>query len=310
MPVTPEENEKYGAFVRARARELGCFDFEPDDIVWHYTNGQGFLGILQSASLFATQVACLNDSNETKYATDLYKVSVKALIEEKKDDPIARDFLYKVLDLVKDDPTSPTHGTSKFFVTCFSGDEDDVLQWDRYGKKGYAIGFYARGLQREPNSMLYKVIYDLKKQEQASKEIAEATLQFYLEGLVGERLENPEKWAEEFFLGWDDWVYKLAPLAKDAKWKAENEYRIVHELKFSEFSQVQFRQKETMLGRYIALGTPAWVKRKTPLLPIAKIIIGPGNHAAFTSVSIRLLLEQLGYPNIPVEITNVTLQNP
>lgn len=311
MPVTSEENEKYRAFVSAKASEVGLFDFKPDDLVWHYTDGPGFLGIIQSSSLHATQVASLSDRNETKYATDLFKTSIEQLIEEKKHDNAARTFLTKVMEYVKEDPTTPTHGTSKFFVTCFSGEEDDLTQWDRYGKRnGYAIGFYARGLWREPTSMLYKVVYDRARQEKASKELAEATLTFFLEGLRGERLADPAKWAEEFFLAWDEWVYRLAPLAKDAKWKAENEFRLVHELKFSEFGQVRFKQRETMLARYLALTTPAWVKRRDPLLPIAKITIGPGTNTAFTKVSVVLLLEHMGYPSLPVEVSQVALQRP
>lgn len=85
MPVTLQENEQYRAFVSAKAQELGCFDFKPDDIVWHYTNGEGFLGILQSSTIYATQVASLNDKNETKYATDLFKTSLGKLIEQNKD---------------------------------------------------------------------------------------------------------------------------------------------------------------------------------------------------------------------------------
>jgi hypothetical protein len=44
--------------------------------------------------------------------------------------------------------------------------------------------------------------------------------------------------------------------------------------------------------RYLALDTPVWVKRRAKLLPIAKVWIGPGNHAAFTKISVQLLLEQ------------------
>jgi hypothetical protein len=311
MPVTLEENEKYGAFVRAKAQELGLFDYKPEDIVWHYTDGPGFLGILQSASIYATQVASLNDRNETKYATDLFKSSIEKLIEEKKEAEVARTFLHAVLGFVREDPVHPTHGTSKFFVACFSAEQDDPIQWDRYGgDNGYAIGFYARGLRREPTSMLYKVIYDRALQEKASKELAEATLTFYLEGLHGDRLQAPEKWAEEFFLAWDEWIYKLAPVAKDIRWKAESEFRLVHELKFEEFSQIRFQQKKTMLARYLPLTTPSWVKRRVPLLPIAKIMIGPTNHPAFTAVSVSLLLEQMGYFNVPVEVSQAGLQRP
>ena len=35
-----------------------------------------------------------------------------------------------------------------------------------------------------------------------------------------------EKWGREFFAAWDEWVYKLAPLAKDATWQPENEFKM------------------------------------------------------------------------------------
>jgi hypothetical protein len=311
MPVRLEENEKYRRFVSDVAREMGVFDFEGEQIIWHYTNGPGLLGILQSSTLYATQVASLSDARETKYATDLYKEAVKELIAEKKDDAVAVTFLNGVLEYVKDEPESPTHGTSKFFVTCFSADEDELTQWDRYGgDNGYAIGFRARGLYREPNSQLYRVVYDRGKPLRAAKIIAEAALSFFLEGIDEERAKDLERWGKEFFEAWDEWVYKLAPLVKDATWRSENEFRIVHELKPSEFSQVRFAQKKTMISRYLALNTPSWVKRRSPLLPIAKVVIGHGNHPSFTSVSVRLLLEQMGYTDVPVEITKCFLTRP
>jgi hypothetical protein len=311
MQVTLQENEKYRQFVRDVAQRLGVFDFNGEQIVWHYTDGAGLLGILQSATIHATQVASLNDANETKYATDLYKQVVRELITESAGDEEAVAFLTGVLEFVKEEPDSPTHGTSKFFVTCFSVDEDELTQWDRYGRaNGYAIGFRARGLFREPTSQLYRVVYDRDKQLIGAKEIAAATLRFYREGLIGERIEKPAEWAKVFFEAWDEWVYKLAPLAKDVKWRAENEFRLVHELKVSEFPKVRFIQKNTVLARYMALDTPAWVKRRTPLLPIAKVWIGPGERQSFTKISVDLLLEQMGYFNVPVEISKITLTRP
>ena len=293
------------------AVELGVFDLKDQELVWHYTNGEGFLGILQSSTLFATQVAALNDSKETEYATDLFKQAVKQVIAEKSDDADAVAFLNAVLEFVKEEPENPTRGISKFFVTCFSADGDDVNQWAKYAKgNGYAIGFFPAGLKREPTSTLYRVVYDRTKQEHAARAIAEATLRFYREGLNEERMKDPDLWAREFFEAWDEWVYKLAPLAKDPKWKAESEYRIVHELKVAEFPHVRFSQKKTMLSRYLVLDFPCWVKRRASLLPIAKVMIGPGNHPAFTRVGAKLLLEQMGYSDLPVEITNCSLTEP
>ncbi len=309
MPVTLEENEKYRRFVSDIAVEMGVFDFDGEQIVWHYTNGPGFLGILQSSTLYATQVASLNDARETKYASDLYRDAVKDLIAGKTDDAEATTFLNRVLEYVKEDPNSPTHGSSKFFVTCFSADEDELTQWDRYGgDNGYAIGFLARGLLREPSSRLYRVVYDRDKQVRAAQKIAEGTLMFFLESIDEERAKDLEKWSRDFFAAWDEWVYKLAPLAKDATWRNENEFRIVHELKVSEFPQVRFAQKKTMMSRYLALDTPSWLKWRSPRLPIAKVLIGHGNHPSFTAVSVRLLLDQMGYVGVPVEMTKCSLR--
>jgi hypothetical protein len=308
MQVTLQENEKYRQFVSDVATEMGVFDFKGDDIIWHYTNGDGFLGILQSSTLHATQVSCLNDTTETKYATDIYKKAIADLIEERRDDAEAVSFLSQVLEFVKEEPDSPTHGTSKFFVACFSADEDELTQWDRYSKpNGYAIGFRARGLWREPTSQVYRVVYDREKHLTAAKKIAAATLDFYREGLNGERIENREEWGKLFFSAWDEWVYKLAPLAKDNSWHSENEFRLVHELKGNEFHAVRFSQGSKMLKRYLPLDTPAWVKRRAKLLPIAKVLIGPGNRPAFTKISVQLVLEQMGYWDVPVEVTKCTV---
>jgi hypothetical protein len=104
--------------------------------------------------------------------------------------------------------------------------------------------------------------------------------------------------------------YKLAPLVKHPKWKAENEYRIVHELKIAEFPHVRFAPKATMIGRYIALDTPSWVSRRSTLLPVAKILVGPGNNYAVTRVSVVLLLQQMGYPQVPIEASTCSLTRP
>ena len=83
---------------------------------------------------------------------------------------------------MKEEPTNPTQGISKFFVTCFTSAKDDLNQWAKYQRSSagrYAIGFHSAGLNREPNSTLYRVLYDRKKQEEAAKKIVKATVSFY-----------------------------------------------------------------------------------------------------------------------------------
>jgi hypothetical protein len=195
MPVTQQENDRYRDFATDIARDIGMFDVNQDALLWHYTNGPGLLGILQSATLFATHVSGLNDFKETEFAKDLYLKAVEALIKERENQPDSVGFLKAVLAFLGEEPTNPVIGSSKFFVTCFSSKEDDVDQWLKYAAKEgpgrYAIGFFPRGLNREPNSSLFRVIYDELKLKMAATAIAEATLRFYNEGLAGDRTSNP-----------------------------------------------------------------------------------------------------------------------
>jgi hypothetical protein len=106
IQVTMEENEKYRRFVSDVAQEMGAFDLRGEDIVWHYTNGSGFLGILQSSTIYASQVSCLNDTTETNHAADLYKKAVAEVMREHATDLHAVEFLERVLEFVKEEPDS------------------------------------------------------------------------------------------------------------------------------------------------------------------------------------------------------------
>jgi hypothetical protein len=59
MPVTPEEKQKYMAFVTEQVKTLKCLEVNPDEIVWHYTSGDALLSIIDSGTLYATQVSGL-----------------------------------------------------------------------------------------------------------------------------------------------------------------------------------------------------------------------------------------------------------
>jgi hypothetical protein len=310
MQVTPEENAAYRKFVIDLATELGVFDLREIEIVWHYTDGNGFLGILQSGRLFATQVSALNDSKETEYATDLFLEELSRAIAEQHGNETAVTLFQNILEEIKEAPGNPTQGISKFFVACFSSKGDDLNQWAKYTKASpgrFAIAFHPNGLNREPTSALYRVIYDRAKLEAAARKIVCATHEFYIAGLTNERAENPDEWAKVFFTAWDEWIYRLAPVVKDQHWESEGELRIVHELKIADFPHVRFTQKRSSLARYLPLDFPCWVKERVSRLPIAKVMVGPGENQASSKVSAILLLEQMGYPNVPVEISRCTL---
>jgi hypothetical protein len=314
MPIKDEEFAKYREFTQAMMKKLGALDFDGETVLWHYTNGPGLLGILESGQIHATQVACLNDSTETTYATNLFDAAIKKASIPLAPDDVAQVLLKYINNQLKVDVGQQGSSPSKFFVACFSTQRDDLSQWraysDRGGENGYSLGFKARGLFVGPNSLVVKVNYEKALHEVLADEVAEATIRFFREGLETDPTRNPEQWSEEFFTAWDEQIYRLAPLIKDEGFQSESEFRIVHELQLNEIHLVRFRQKRTLLSRYMPLTFPVWAGNRVPILPITEVIVGPARQRDVSKISTQILLVQMGYRDFAVDVSRRPLQLP
>src|SRR6202007_1793970 len=82
-------------------------------------------------------------------------------------------------------------------------------------------------------------------------------------------------WATEFLNAWQQLVAQLAPMVKDPGFRGENEYRVIHNLQVDELSQLQFRQKQTLMSRPLPLVYPP-TNHPTPSqkLPIVGVMVG------------------------------------
>jgi hypothetical protein len=267
------------------------------------------VGIIESGSIYATQVACLNDSTEIRYALKLYRDALIELREKRGGNKSDHQFLTKVLETSTEDPAAPSHGPSRYFVTCFSRLEDDLNQWRAYseegGENGYAIGFRAAGF-RDVNGLLLRVNYNHETHKEVARNVAEATLRFFHDGFEKKREETLEKWTEVFLSEWHFAIGRLAPVVKDSCFRAEEEFPLVHELDAAEFHSIRFTQKATLLSRHLPLRVPAWLQVRYPMLPIAKVTIGPARQQHISRISVSALLKQMGYGDLPVEISRIT----
>jgi hypothetical protein len=314
MPCTAEELEKFHRFTRQVSTDAALMEFDPNMTLWHYTNGPGFLGMIESGAIRATQVAAVNDSTETVYATRLYRKAIIRLKDAKVGDDVAQEFLQGVLDETEELPEMPSHADSKFFVSCFSELQDDINQWLKYGgehgENGYAIGFRAIGLRIDGNTVVVRVNYDSALHQRIAEDAARLTLEYYLEGLVGDRAENPAQWGKEFFQAWDQAIYRLSPVVKNSAFNSEREYRMVHELQSYDMPSVRYQQKSNLLGRYMDLKPNGWEGLSVPRFPIQKVMIGPGRHKGITKRSVESLLQQMGYTGIEVLLSERPVQRP
>ncbi len=290
----PANVEKYQKFLDLQVERLASFKFDPDTLLWHYTNGGGLLGILNTRTLYSTQVSCLNDSSEIRYGQALFKKALTDALASFAGDERVRQFVTRYIRLIEETAAivTPPHAPSPFFVACFSSREDDLSTWRAYGpsQNGYAIAFRAKHLFNPPN-VLFKVNYDANLHTELARDVAAATLEFYEEELQEKQDQDIPAWDQEFMQAWESKIIYLLPLVKDPGFEVESEYRILHSYTAADLGQTMVLQKHTMMTRHVPLSFPAGGE----LLPIEKVMVGPCRHPAITGISVDTMLQKVGY---------------
>ena len=271
----PSQNELQGyrQFVSTQMTHLLSGTPERPATLWHYTTGDNLI-IISSGELWSTQVSCLNDQLELRYAQSLLH---KALIDMKAARKLSEDETYFV-DLGIERLNEERTIASEWFVACFSKRDDDLSQWRAYGlgEGGYSIGFSVNELIARcgpDQAYVAPVCYEVGRQETAAQNVAAASLAFFIDGL-SRRKGKRDVWAEAFLLSWGDVITYLAPVIKHPSFAGEEEYRIVRRLRDEDFPNMKFRQKQTLMARHLPLkislpnGAPN-------LLPLTHVRVGP-----------------------------------
>jgi len=67
MPITPDEDKKFVAFIEEQAKALKSLEVAPNEVIWHYTTGDALLSIVNSEK--STQPKFPASTTVPKYAT-------------------------------------------------------------------------------------------------------------------------------------------------------------------------------------------------------------------------------------------------
>jgi Protein of unknown function (DUF2971) len=280
----------YLSYVNSLFGQLDCSP-TLNDVVWHYTTGTSLISIIESGTIFATQVSCLNDATEIRYSAAILREVLSEMLETLSEDERVLTFLRTFISLLEDDDNLPNHNALPYFVCCFSALQDDLSQWRCYGggENGYAIGIRTSELMEAPFSAVAKVNYNPETHLKLAKDVAQATIRFYKEGLD----TNHPNWDETFLKVWDDVLSFVAPVIKNPGFASEKEVRVIRQLQGSDIPNIRILQRKTMMSRHLPMTFPSGAKS----LPIAKVMVGPSRHKAITKNSVDLLLKSKGYPS-------------
>jgi hypothetical protein len=134
--------------------------------LYHYTNGLGLKGIIESQTIWFTDYRHLNDPSELIHGIDRAHDAIRLAATGA--DGRARLFLECLADMFSHRNFS---ATLEFLIASFSRVRDDLGQWRAYADngRGYAIGFAPRAFSvvdkpdRKPNENVFvgPVLYDM-----------------------------------------------------------------------------------------------------------------------------------------------------
>lgn len=244
-------------------------------ILYHYTTRTGFLGILTTGKVWATNIRYLNDSSEYIFALDSFKMKLEEIKErvDQEHKNILQDAIEK-LDNLK----------PNYFVFCLSVSGDLLSQWRAYANpgEGYSIGFDAPELDeiisKKRNQSLMPICYSIKMMQEIFDDLEFKSVK---EANAG-RSDFGSVLANNFNTKW-------GAIFKDISFREENEWRIIYDGRALHPSRLKFRSGSSMLIPYIEID----IKKKGKFLPVKEIIIGPNKHPELEIESVTSLCKRL-----------------
>jgi hypothetical protein len=198
--------------------------------LYHYTDQNGFLGILENKEIWATKIQYLNDAKEYHLAKEIAERALKSLLrnpEYKNDHFRIERFIYNLDNYIG----------NNLCVSSFSEEGDLLSQWRGYSSSqgGYSIGFEKEALEMMINKEgfnLERCIYkELDQVRKVSDVIFESLDRF--RGCMEPNQDFVEGSSDStsYFL---DKLSYLSSFIKDSSFSEEKEWRIVALVRFDD----------------------------------------------------------------------------
>jgi hypothetical protein len=258
------------------AETLG-FNMTPTKPLCHYTSQSGLIGILTSGTMFATDAAYLNDSQEVVYAVNLAKkyFGKRRLIEQVN----MSDILEKAESMARNLPV---------YVASSSEEPDLLSQWRGYCSQGSGFALCVSAdrmltLARTHDWQFFKCIYDEEQQLEFLKKMEEEA--------VG--VSSPVKGlSTQVTFGLI--LLLFATVFKHPKFKEESEWRAIKRTRGTPFERGApipplVRSGASTLIPYIPF--PLTLNRDDSI-QLAGLVVGPTSHPSLAVRAVKSLMDE------------------
>lgn len=284
-------------------------------MIYHYTNLQGLLGIINSKSIWASHCEYLNDSSEYNHAIDFAKsFSSNIFMEDDYLGAFGFGLRRALSNMDKND----------IYVSSFSEKPDLLSQWRGYCEPnmGVCIGFKREVIEEFCDSKKYilrKCLYSHEKQEELIRSLLMQCLNDFPSAKISrevyDKLET--KLQVDHELGYSEYttdgdgkkqailafnnfcnsVQELAPFMKNQGFHEEAEWRIICK---NPEKDIKYRQLQSHLTPYMEIPIIEFSSSV-----ISEIIIGPNPDSSQCLNSVERLLLSNGFLDVNVIPSNI-----
>ena len=260
----------------------------PPKIVYHYTDINGLLGIIDSGCVWATHVSKLNDSSE-------YHLGIKVVRDfVKKNMPVSsRLLIEKALSKLN---------TVDTYIACYSTEDDILSQWRAYSGSsvGYSMGFATADIATLDDKLplLEQVIYKNNMAESVLDKLLKDIDDFLNKNTFGEVEVG-------YLLGMlQATLNNVACIIKHHKFEEEKEFRHIYQPGATSLNlEPNFRHGCFGLTPYVKIHF-----QKENRLPLKTVTIGPCKDIELEYSSLKVLLSKNGYEDVEVIKSEIPLR--
>ncbi len=239
------------------------------ELLWHYTNALGLLGIAKSKSLWCTEHRFLNDREEITIFVNQFHNRLREVLKDR----LSRQEIENALEL------SNLYRTWYIFVCAFCKDSDRNEHWHQYAKRaGYALGFDGQtlySLARRQGFMLGPVLYG----SEPAVNIATGYVQDYLSTWQSFTSPLSRDALERLVRSIMNVILQVAAFFKHRYFEREHEWRLVKVAKVADEENISCRASRSFgLVSYCSLDFKGDTEAEFPKDLVPRVIVGPGNE--------------------------------
>jgi Protein of unknown function (DUF2971) len=204
----------------------------PPKILYQYTDAKGLRGILNSGTVWLTDVLEQKDPSEVYHGVEIGAQALSAAAA-KELHPTTRLFARQVAENQRE----LVQHSARYYIACFARVRDDMDQWRAYGAggNGFALGFDGPALEKAfqrsaaRNNCTIAMNYTQRPLKQAAVRLASIVLPRVVRaGVHGLRGHLLREWIVTLQTDYSSALLRAAILFKHPSYRHESEYRLMH----------------------------------------------------------------------------------